>query len=91
MDCRHGIFIMTTNDITKIDKGIVNRSYVIHMLVAQPQNWLPLVKRVITSTGVICPPDSALLPVIASCNGSGREILTSAIQVAIKVSGGTNV
>ena len=91
MDCRHGIFIMTTNDITKIDKGIVNRSYVIHMLVAHPQNWLPLVKRVITSTGVICPPDSALLPVIASCNGSGREILTSAIQVAIQVSGGTNV
>lgn len=84
MDCRHGIFIMTTNDITKIDKGIVNRSYVIHMLVAQPQNWLPLVKRVITSTGTYCPPDSTLLPLIASCNGSARNILSTAIELTFK-------
>ena len=26
MDCRHGIFIMTTNDINKVDKGVVNRT-----------------------------------------------------------------
>lgn len=82
MDCYHGIFIMTTNDVLKIDKGIVNRSHVIHMLTAQSQSWLPLVKRVITSTGAKCPPDSALLPIISTCNGSGREILTAAVQVA---------
>ena len=85
MDCRHGIFIMTTNDITKVDKGIVNRSYVIHMLVAQPQSWLPLVKRVITSTGTTCPPDAVLLPLIASCNGSGREILTATMRLATQI------
>ena len=82
MDCKHGIFIMTTNDITKVDKGVKDRCHVIHMLVANAQSWLPLMQRVIRSTGAICPPDSALLPVIASCKGSGREILTSAIQVA---------
>ena len=82
MDCKHGIFILTTNDITKVDKGVKDRCHVIHMLVANAQSWLPLMKRVIRSTGAICPPDSALLPVIASCKGSGREILTSAIQVA---------
>jgi DNA polymerase III delta prime subunit len=82
MDCYHGIFIMTTNDISKINKGIVNRSHVIHMLTAQSQSWLPLVKRVITSTGAKCPPDTSLLPIIATCNGSGREILTAAMQVA---------
>ena len=82
MDCRHGVFILTTNDINQVDKGVVNRCHVIHMLVAQAQSWLPLVKRVITSTGATCPPDASLIPVIASCNGSGREILTAAIQVA---------
>lgn len=91
MDCYHGIFIMTTNDILKIDKGIVNRSHVIHMLTAPSQNWLPLVKRVITSTGANCPPDSALLPIISTCNGSGREILTAAIQVASQSVGVKNV
>jgi len=85
MDCRHGIFILTTNDINKVDKGVVNRCHVIHMLVAQPQQWLPLVKRIITTTGAQCPPESALLPVIANCNGSGREILNSAIQIANKI------
>ena len=82
MDGLHGVFIMTTNDITKVDKGVVDRSYVIHMLVAKPQDWLPLVKRVIRSTGATCPPDASLIQVIASCNGSGREILTAAIQIA---------
>jgi len=82
MDCKHGIFILTTNDITEVDKGVKDRCHVIHMLVANAQSWLPLMKRVIRSTGAICPPDSALLPVIASCKGSGREILTSAVQVA---------
>ena len=93
MDCRHGVFILTTNNINQIDKGIVNRCYVAHMLVARPQDWLPLVKRVISSTGSVCPPDASLIPVIASCNGSGREILTAAIQIsnqAITSAGGNN-
>ena len=94
MDCKHGIFIMTTNDITKIDKGIINRSHVIHMLVAQHYDWLPIMKRVITSSGAACPSDSSLLPIIKTCNGSGREILTAAIQIAaqsVNVVGVTNV
>ena len=82
MDCRHGVFILTTNDINQVDKGVVNRSHVIHMLTAQSQSWLPLVKRVITSTGAQCPPDSSLLPIISTCNGSGREIMTAALQTA---------
>lgn len=80
----HGIFIMTTNNITAIDKGVVNRSHVIHMLVAKPQDWLPLVKRVILACGAPPPPDSALIPVIAACNGSAREICNAAVQVAIQ-------
>lgn len=80
----HGIFIMTTNDITAVDKGVVNRSHVIHMMAAKPQDWLPLVKRVIQACGAPVPPDSALLPVIAACNGSAREICNAAVQVAIQ-------
>ena len=85
MDCKHGIFFMTTNNITKIDKGIVNRSHVIHMLVANAQDWLPIFKRVIGSKGANCPPDPTLIRLIASCNGSGREILTTALQVSNKL------
>jgi replication-associated recombination protein RarA len=83
MDCRHGVFILTTNDINQVDKGVINRCHVIHMFKAKDQDWLPLVKRVITSTGAACPPDTSLISVIASCNGSGREILTAAAQISL--------
>lgn len=85
MDCRHGIFVLTTNDINQVDKGVVNRSHVIHMFEAQAKDWLPLVKRVITSTGAACPPDASLISVIATCNGSGREILTAAARIATSI------
>jgi DNA polymerase III delta prime subunit len=89
----HGVFIMTTNDITAVDKGVVNRSHVIHMMAANPQDWLPLVKQIIMACGAPLPPDSSLIPVIATCGGSGREICSAAIQVAIQSisTGGSNV
>lgn len=80
----HGIFIMTTNDITDVDKGVVNRSHVIHMLAAKHHDWLPLVKRVIRSCGAPVPPDSAMIPVIAACNGSARDICNAAVEVAMQ-------
>ena len=80
----HGAFILTTNHINSIDKGVVNRCHVINMMAAMPQDWLPLVKRIITVCGAPLPPDASLIPVIAGCNGSAREICNAAVQVAIK-------
>lgn len=77
----HGVFILTTNHISEIDRGVVNRCHVIHMMEAQTKDWLPLVKKVISQMGGSLPPDSSLIPVIAKCDGSAREILTAAIQV----------
>ena len=79
----HGVFILTTNHIREIDKGIVSRCHVIHMMEADPKDWLPLVKKVISKMGCSLPPDSSLLPIIKQCDGSAREILNAATQVAI--------
>jgi DNA polymerase III delta prime subunit len=81
----HGGFILTTNHIGEIDKGIESRCHVIHMLEANPKDWLPLVKEIILSMGANLPPDSSLIPVIKQCDGSGREVLTAAMQVAISL------
>ena len=78
----YGVFILTTNHIGEIDKGIVSRCHVIHMMEADPKDWLPLVKKVISKMGAILPPDSSLIHVITQCDGSAREILTAAIQIA---------
>jgi DNA polymerase III delta prime subunit len=81
----YGVFILTTNHIGEIDKGIVSRCHVIHMLEANPKDWLPRVKEIILSMGANLPPDSSLIPIIKQCNGSGREVLTAVMQVAISL------
>ena len=83
----HGVFILTTNHIGEIDKGVVNRCHVIHMMEADPKDWLPLVKKVISKMSANLPPDSSLLPIIKQCDGSAREILTAAMQVGVEARG----
>jgi len=82
MNSLHGVFILTTNHLTAVDKGVVNRCHVIHMLAARPQDWIPLVSRVIEAYGSPVPPASTLIPVIDQCSGSARDILCAAIQIA---------
>ena len=77
----YGVFILTTNHISEIDKGIKSRCHVIHMLESYPKDWLPLGKKVISKMGASLPTDSSLIPVIAQCDGSAREILTAAIEL----------
>jgi DNA polymerase III delta prime subunit len=83
----HGAFILITNHISAVDKGVVNRCHVIHMMEAQAKDWLPLVKKILRKLKVALPSDSSLIPVIAQCNGSAREIMTAAVQIA-SMSGG---
>ena len=83
----HGVFILTTNHIDEIDKGIESRCHVIHMLEANPKDWLPLVRKVISKMGARLPPDSSLIPIIKQCDGSAREILSAAIQVGVESGG----
>jgi replication-associated recombination protein RarA len=83
----HGVFILTTNHFGEIDKGVANRCHVMHMMEADPKDWLPLVKKVISKMGASLPTDSSLIPVIAQCDGSAREILTAAIELG-SLSGG---
>ena len=84
MNGLHGIFILTSNELTVVNKGIQNRCYVIHMMAAKPQDWLPLVKKIILACGATLPSDSSLIQVIAVCDGSAREICTAAVQIAIQ-------
>lgn len=78
------VFIMTTNHIQEIDAGIKSRSYLIQMDVAQPADWLPVMRRVIAACGAMQPPDSVLLPIIAACAGNARDIVSAAVRVAIE-------
>lgn len=83
MNRKDVVFILTTNYLPKVDKGAQNRCYLIEMNAAQPSDWLPLAHRVIASYGGKPVPNAALLPVIADCDGSAREILSKLSEIAL--------
>lgn len=78
------VFIMTTNVLADVDRGVQNRCHCIEFNAAPAKAWLPSVKTVITDLGGQIPPDAVLLPVISACRGSARDIITAAAAVAIK-------
>lgn len=81
MNSPNSIFILTTNYLKEVEIGVQNRCHRIAFNAAPPQLWLPLFRRVLTDMGVVIPPDSILLPIIAGCNGSAREVVSSAFQL----------
>jgi DNA polymerase III delta prime subunit len=69
------IFIMTTNQLNKIDKGVVNRSVLVDFNAAPETEWLKKVRAILDAHGVSVVDDEILLDIIRPCCGSARDIL----------------
>lgn len=82
MNAKDSVFILTTNDIKKIDGGVINRCHLIEFNAAPPEQWLPLVRRIHGDLNKVAPSDDFLLPIIRKCNGSARDIFTAAYKCA---------
>lgn len=78
------IFIMTTNNISRIDAGVCNRSERVNFNAAPPIEWLPFARRVLNECGATYISDEKLLTVIDACNGSAREIASAMQKIAIQ-------
>jgi len=79
------VFVMTTNRLDQIDRGIINRSILIEMNAAQHSQWLPFARKVMQSEGISGISDAQLTAVIAGCAGSGRNITDALLSVAARV------
>lgn len=84
MNVKTGVFVMTTNHIDRIEKGVLNRSILVEMNAAQPQKWLPLANRILSDCGVSDVSEEELIPLIAACNGSVRDIADSILTIAAR-------
>lgn len=87
MNLTNAVFILTTNNRQKVEKGAQNRCHIVEFNAAPSVNWLPLFKRVLTDFTAPIPNDSILLPIIDACNGSARDIVNSAVDLAIRLGG----
>jgi DNA polymerase III gamma/tau subunit len=85
MNIPTAIFILTTNHIDKIEKGILNRSVMVDMNAAAPQAWLPFARRILADQKAEVA-DEELIPLIHACKGSARDIADSILTIAARKS-----
>lgn len=76
------IFILTTNHISEIDKGVLDRCVRVNFNAAPAKEWLPFAQRVLHDCGAAPVSDDKLLPIIEGCKGSVRELVSSIQRLA---------
>lgn len=77
------VFILTTNNIEKVDNAVVDRCHVFYLDHAPNSAWLPLYKRILSDHGITNVTEKTMLDNIDMCNGSGRNVIDSAKQVIL--------
>ena len=73
MNTSRCIFILTTNYIAYLDRGVLDRCVLVEMNAAKNEQLLPLAHQIATEQGVTVA-DEELLPTIKAANGSFRNI-----------------
>ena len=75
------VFILTTNNLSKIDRAVIDRCHVVDFTAAPSSNWLPVMSRVLSYYGVLGIPDQVLIDIAKACKGSGRGVLNASKQI----------
>ena len=79
------VFILTTNNYTDIEPGVISRCQCIAFNAAPASSWLPLARRILSDSGLTGISDEQLLAVIETGKGSARDILDALISVVLNV------
>jgi DNA polymerase III delta prime subunit len=81
MNRKDVIFILTTNHLNAIDRGVQDRSVLIDLNAPPTLTWVQKIKTIYLDSGLAAPSDQAISGIVQAGNGSARNILTD-IQVA---------
>ena len=81
LNTKRAIFILTTNNISSLDKGLKDRCVLVEMNAAKDSQYLPIARKVATDMNVVLN-DSALTAEIAASNGSLREVMNRVKRLA---------
>ena len=80
MNLPNCVFVLTTNNFSAIDKGVLSRCVRVEFNAAPSANWLPKIKYILADNGVTRS-DKELLDAIDLCKGDAREILYTAQRI----------
>jgi len=81
LNTNRGVFILTTNNISELDKGLKDRCVLVEMNAAPVSEYLPLAKNLVSNMGVVMS-DIDLLPTISAANGSLRNLIHNVERLA---------
>jgi len=81
LNTKRGIFILTTNNISELDRGLKERCVLVEMNAAPVSEYLPLAKNLVSDMGVVMSDDD-LLPTISAANGSLRNLMHNVKRLA---------
>ncbi len=79
LNSKRAAFILTTNNITQLDKGVKDRCVLVEMNAATDAELLPLARRIAADEGVVLN-DAQLLAAIAGNGGSFRSVIFSVMR-----------
>jgi replication-associated recombination protein RarA len=85
MNYPNTVWILTTNNFSRIEAGVKDRCHCILFNAAPAANWLPLARRILGYAGVTGVTDAQLEAIIEPCNGSARQITEAVMDVALRV------
>jgi replication-associated recombination protein RarA len=77
------VFILTTNNISQLDKGVKDRCVLVEMNAAIDAEYLPLARRIAADEDVVLS-DAQLLTAIAGNGGSFRSVIFSVLRLALR-------
>ena len=80
---KRAVFILTTNNIANLDKGLKDRCVLIEMNAAADAEFLPIARRMASDARVVLN-DSQLLAAISGNNGSFRNVMFSLQRLVLK-------
>lgn len=81
MNLPTSIFIMTTNHVEQVEKGVKNRSIMIDMNAASVEQWLPIIKALLKKANIKDADDQMLADLIEPCHGSVRDIMDAVTTI----------
>jgi len=81
LNTNRAVFILTTNNISELDKGLKDRCVLVEMNAAAISDYLPLAKNLVSDMGVVMS-DEDLLSTISAANGSFRNLFHNVGRLA---------
>ena len=76
-----GVFVLTTNNVSQLDKGLLDRCILIEMNAANPSAYLDIAKSITDDAGITLS-NEELLPTIQAANGSFRTLFHNVGRLA---------